>query len=290
MQTHIRNFLNDESGAAVVEWVVLAAATVGIGLGAAAAVRTATDTLSDNGTATLQGNQVATTCADGASYDQTVLSGISAEDAAALSDQYAQMSEDELLKNYAEIAEITADLYARGGSTDEAMDYAYMASQELNRRSIVLPSDVKTLNELSASVGGSAISSACGGGVSETTPIDVIPTVDTPVVLDVPTDDVVTDTDPNAYRYQVFSAEQARSLTEEYARYGPEELVKLAEEIYRRYEEAAANRDTQIMQEMIDYLYVAYQAAIANGRDPNVTAAAEEYFNKVFEDYSYYYR
>lgn len=47
MRTLLRNFLNSESGAITVDWVVLTAAIVGLGLAAVATVQSSTTGLSD---------------------------------------------------------------------------------------------------------------------------------------------------------------------------------------------------------------------------------------------------
>lgn len=44
----IENFRNDESGAVTVDWVVLTAAIVGLGIAVVASVRSGTETMADN--------------------------------------------------------------------------------------------------------------------------------------------------------------------------------------------------------------------------------------------------
>ncbi|MCC0079219.1 MAG: hypothetical protein H6899_04560 [Rhodobacter sp.] len=52
-------FFHDENGAVTVDWVVLSAATVGLGIASAAAVRTGTGTLGDSIQTSLSGAEVA---------------------------------------------------------------------------------------------------------------------------------------------------------------------------------------------------------------------------------------
>ncbi|MEM9319415.1 MAG: hypothetical protein AAGA70_10470 [Pseudomonadota bacterium] len=47
METHIQNFFVADNGSATVDWVVLAAALVGLGLTAATVISTGLDTLSN---------------------------------------------------------------------------------------------------------------------------------------------------------------------------------------------------------------------------------------------------
>jgi len=47
MTNMIKNFVNDESGAVTVDWVVLTAAIVGLGLAVMAVVSTSTETLTN---------------------------------------------------------------------------------------------------------------------------------------------------------------------------------------------------------------------------------------------------
>lgn len=54
----LSQFINQESGAVTVDWTVLAAAIVGLGVTSVAAVRLGTNTLGDNVNATLSGAQV----------------------------------------------------------------------------------------------------------------------------------------------------------------------------------------------------------------------------------------
>ena len=44
----IENFRNDESGAVTVDWVVLTAAIVGLGIAVVASVRSGTETMAEN--------------------------------------------------------------------------------------------------------------------------------------------------------------------------------------------------------------------------------------------------
>jgi len=48
MNTFIKNFLNDEDGAVTVDWVVLTAAVVALGIGAISAISGSVDTLASD--------------------------------------------------------------------------------------------------------------------------------------------------------------------------------------------------------------------------------------------------
>ncbi len=56
----IKNFHNDESGAVTVDWVVLTAAIVGLGIAVVASVSGGVGTLGDNISSALSGASVAT--------------------------------------------------------------------------------------------------------------------------------------------------------------------------------------------------------------------------------------
>ncbi len=56
---HVRHFITSESGAVTVDWVVLTAATVGLGIATTAAVRTGTHDLSGDISTSLSGAEVA---------------------------------------------------------------------------------------------------------------------------------------------------------------------------------------------------------------------------------------
>lgn len=54
------NFLNDESGAVTVDWVVLTAAIVGLGIAVLTSVGTGTVNLADNIATSLEGTSIST--------------------------------------------------------------------------------------------------------------------------------------------------------------------------------------------------------------------------------------
>jgi len=56
-----KNFLNDESGAVTVDWVVLTAAIVGLGIAVLAAVSDGVENLSDDIDTQLSGQAISTT-------------------------------------------------------------------------------------------------------------------------------------------------------------------------------------------------------------------------------------
>ena len=57
----LKNFLNDESGAVTVDWVVLTAAIVGLGIAVLSSVGKGTTTMADNISTYLAGQDVTTT-------------------------------------------------------------------------------------------------------------------------------------------------------------------------------------------------------------------------------------
>ena len=57
----VKNFRNDEEGAVTVDWVVLTAAVVGLGVAALAAVKGGTGTLTTAISAHLAGQSISTT-------------------------------------------------------------------------------------------------------------------------------------------------------------------------------------------------------------------------------------
>jgi Flp pilus assembly pilin Flp len=58
--TLIQNFHNDEAGAVTVDWVVLTAAIVGLGLAVIASVRTGANSMATNISTSLSGASIAT--------------------------------------------------------------------------------------------------------------------------------------------------------------------------------------------------------------------------------------
>ncbi|MFN0115852.1 MAG: hypothetical protein ACKVPY_14365 [Paracoccaceae bacterium] len=58
---HARNFQNEQDGAVTVDWVVLTAAVVGLGVAALAAIRSGTGTLVTKISAQLASQSVSTT-------------------------------------------------------------------------------------------------------------------------------------------------------------------------------------------------------------------------------------
>lgn len=63
----IKNFRKDEDGAVTVDWVVLTAAVVGLGVAAYSAIETETTALASDIGATIESENVATTASSAAS-------------------------------------------------------------------------------------------------------------------------------------------------------------------------------------------------------------------------------
>ena len=59
------NFAKDESGAVTIDWVVLAAAIVGLGIAVFSVITNSTETIAGNIDATLQANSTLDTTLDG---------------------------------------------------------------------------------------------------------------------------------------------------------------------------------------------------------------------------------
>ncbi|MGB0959345.1 MAG: Flp family type IVb pilin [Halocynthiibacter sp.] len=60
-----KNFAKDESGAVTIDWVVLAAAIVGLGIAVFSVITNSTETIASNVDTALQGQQTLDTTLDG---------------------------------------------------------------------------------------------------------------------------------------------------------------------------------------------------------------------------------
>ncbi|WP_323036330.1 hypothetical protein [Pararhodobacter sp.] len=270
MQTRIRRFLRQESGGVTVEWVVLAAATVGIGLGATAILRGGADSLSDTMSARLNDTEVAVVCEDAPAYALQILTGDNEAVAIRVNEQFATMSDDEIRQIYAEIVEKTNILHEAGepeAYVNEILDYAYLAAQELERRRLALSGDVQSFDDLKAAITGVVSGGACGSGSGGSGSGGGV------------------DDGRERYELMAFADEEARNLTDEFRRYDPEAFTQLIDDIYEKYTSASQSGDRMEMQRAVDYMYLAYQAALANGSDSRAIALAEEAFRKLRDDY-----
>lgn len=152
MKTRINSFLADQSGAVTVDWVVLTAAVVGLGIATVGAVRTGVLSLGDDVEQTLTDASVASLGELGASvaawlftprvYDQSILD--------ANMDALRAWSDADLLSNAATYAGLSAVRMDQGNAYDAAsfMDSVYMLDAVMRERDLPWPDDVATLQEL----------------------------------------------------------------------------------------------------------------------------------------------
>lgn len=152
----------DDSGAVTVDWTVLAAAVVGLGLATVAAVRTGTGTLATDIDTALSGAAVVSlgTLGAGNGSDEDA-GGLVRDLLAATEEQYAQWlaeletwSDEDLTTLYSNYAAYTAQ-YIDSNDTYAAAIYSDMSAaiaQSIVTRGNTLPDGSPTIQELDARV------------------------------------------------------------------------------------------------------------------------------------------
>lgn len=146
-----RQFVATDTGAVTVDWVVLTAAVVGLGLASVAAVRTGTGNLGDDIETSLSGASVAT-LGD--------LSGGGAQSGLAQYQTRYDWGYDIMEWMVANSADHTDEVIVSSynhwmsslqqGYTPEALDAAYVLVTEMQARGIATPEQIATVNELIA--------------------------------------------------------------------------------------------------------------------------------------------
>lgn len=271
MYPQILKFLSDESGAVTVDWVVLCAAVVGLGVGATAAVRSGAISLGGEIQTALGDAGVGLICQEGGDYALRILGGDRADETSRFREQIARMSDDELRAAYAETVEKTNILHAAGESADyvnEVLDYAYLYAQELEARRLEAPEGVQSFDALSNAIDGNSGRGACGtGGTGEDTAGD-------------------DDGGDGSHALLALDDEQARVINDELARYDDRSLAQLAQDLQEKYAEASSNRNREDMAMILDYMYLTYRALLDQNKNHEAIATALAAFNRLRDDYN----
>lgn len=146
----IHDFLTSQSGAVTVDWVVLTAATVGLGLASTVAVRTGSTNLGGQIEASLSGAAVAALGVLGVGadtpflYDFIILQQSHLDTWNAMVDQ---MSDEDLINTYVSRINWVEGWIANGNTPHSfgfqgQTDYAYLAWQEMQSRGLTTPDGV----------------------------------------------------------------------------------------------------------------------------------------------------
>ena len=268
MVARLLRFLAHDSGAVTVDWVVLCAAIVGLGVGATAAVRSGTLNLGGDIQTALGDASVGLSCDEGSTgYDLRILSGDRAQYAEQLREQMTRMSDDEVLAAYAETAEKTTILHDNGENADyvnEVLDYAYLYAQELENRRLDAPEGVQSFDALNASIDGVSGNSCGGSGAGGNS----------------------NGSGSGDYDLLTLSGDDARSLMDELSRYDDRSLTQVVRDLQEKFAEAAANGSREDMEMMLDYLYLTYQTLRDRGEDREAMTVAQEAFDSLRDSYN----
>lgn len=139
MLLHVRGFTADESGAVTVDWVVLSAALVGMGVATLSAVSTGTGALSDGIRATLSNasfESMSFGAAQPASFVYSLLS-LSEANANHFIQFYSQHNSDAQVQNWYNMRiQDALNQMASGQNAAQTIDYVYVFEQALINRGV----------------------------------------------------------------------------------------------------------------------------------------------------------
>ena len=249
----IRRFLFCDRGAVAVDWVVLSAAIVGIGVASVGAVRSGTNALGEAINAALTGATVAGNCAG--DYTLQVLTGDLAGEADSFASEVGNLSDSELLAGYAEVSVKVENLRAMNETDDyinSVLDRASIFNDEMQARGLSTPEGSTSFNDLAG------LSGACGGGGSGAT---------------------------SDYQLQSLTADDATAVQTELDQFRSPEIVDFMQRFADDFDVSMANGDVDGMGKSLDLLYVAWQLVAARGDDPDATQKAADTFNRAQEAY-----
>lgn len=258
MQHRLKTFCAADSGAVTVDWMVLTAVTVSMGIAAVGSVRYGAGSLASNIDHTLDTAGVAMICQDASPYALMYMTGDQASTEDHVQGYFASISDEELLQNYSDAARKAAEIYQSGDSNyTEALDVAYLASQELARRDLIPAEEAQSFSDLNASINGASNAGCTGSGSSS-----------------------------GGHAMLVMDDEKSASITEEFSHIDPRDLQELVSRFKDEYGQSADRRDEGGMREALDYLYLTYQALLNDGRNEDGIAVAQETYEKLLEDYN----
>jgi hypothetical protein len=248
-------FWGATDGAVTADWVVLAAAAVGLGLASVGAVRSGSGALAGDIKTALDQASVVAICQGGA-YALRQLTGEREREAQDIAAQIARMSDDELQAAYAETAVkvgVLRDANESPAYVDEILDYAALFSAELEARRLEPPRDAPALSVL-AGLGGACGSDGAGGTLAEP---GFVP-------------DYVNYTDPRL-------DEDRRAYVEEFARLGDREITRVLEEIDASFHEALARGLRDDSAKLLDLSAMLYHEALERGDPDTIRNARNRY-------------
>ena len=148
----LKQWLRNESGAVTVDWVVLTAAVVGLGLASVAAVRTGAVSLGDGIDSSLSDASVAalSTLGAGAQSNVRTLLNVTQETFDSWVEYVADYTDETIAFEFANFANNAAAAIESGNAELAAyyIDATALYSQELTSRGLDLPDGVATVGEL----------------------------------------------------------------------------------------------------------------------------------------------
>ena len=167
MRNRLKDFIRNTDGAVTVDWVVLAAAVVGLGVTSVNVVRSGSNALAGDIQTSLSNASVALVCQGGnpsaGDYQLVVLVGDNAASADYHRDYYSRVDDATLLESYQSQIRKIEDIRREGAEVELAdqVDYLALMAREIDERGRDLDRDVPGFSEVHASIYGA--SGGCGG-------------------------------------------------------------------------------------------------------------------------------
>ncbi len=161
MWCRFADFIRNTDGAVTVDWVVLAAAVVGLGVTSVNVVRSGSNALAADIQTSLSDASVALIC-QGGTYQMRSYVGDAAGEALDIAREFSRYSDEELRAGFNDVSHKLDSLRAGGGSDadyDRNLDYLSILAAEMDSRGVTPDRGVPTFAEVAG-----LDASGCGAG------------------------------------------------------------------------------------------------------------------------------
>ncbi len=264
MWCRFEDFIRNTDGAVTVDWVVLAAAVVGLGVTSVNVVRSGSNALAGDIQTSLSDASVALVCQGGnpsaGDYQLVALVGDNAASADYHRDYFSRVDDATLMDSYRSQIRKIEDVRRDGAEVEVAdqVDYLALMAREIEARRLELDRDVPGFSEVHASIYGAA--GGCGGDGSGS------------------------GAEPGhelAYYNDPRLEEDYRAYQEEFRRLDSGVLSDTVAKIDEQFHEAINNGSLQDAAKLLDLSYMIYQEALSRG-DERQTAEAQAHYERAY--------
>lgn len=255
MRNRFGAFVRDTEGAVTVDWVVLAAAVVGLGVVSVASVRTGSNALATDIQTALSDASVALVC-QGGTYQMRTLTGDQADKVPEIAAEFARYSDDELRAGYNDVTRKLEQIREGGGSDEEYnnnLDYLSILAAEMDSRGVTPERGTASFADIAG-----LDASGCGGSGGGAEAGHEL-----------------------AYYSDPRLQEDYRAYQEEFHALDTGSLHDYVRKIDEQFHEAINNGNTQDAAKLLDLSYMVYQEAQTRD-DERLTLDAQHRYDRAY--------